>query len=331
MPSRGPAGGLPLTGLLGLLVTYVVWGSTYLAIRIAVREGAGWGPFALGASRVFAAAAVLLLICAVRRVRFRPTPAELGVIAGSGLLMWVGGNGAVNWAEQRIDSGLAALVVGTMPMWVMLMESVIDRRRPSTRLVLSLVVGFAGLAVLTFPIWRHGPGSDLTGVAAVVLAAISWGAGSVWLHRRPVGVDSVATAGLQQLVGGFGFVAIAALVAEPPPDPTPAAWAAWAYLVLFGSIIAFTSFIHALKVLPTTLVMTYTYVNPVIAVILGRVLLGEPITIYTVAGTILVVTGVYGVFQDKRGHSRAEPDQGPPERGFGETSDETRSIGPQRR
>ena len=91
--------GFPVAGLLCLLVTYVVWGSTYLAIRVAVREGAGWGPFWLGASRVFVAAAILLVVCYLRKVRFKPTGAELVVIAGSGILMWVGGNGAVNWAE----------------------------------------------------------------------------------------------------------------------------------------------------------------------------------------------------------------------------------------
>ena len=291
--------GYPVKGLLCLLVTYVVWGSTYLAIRVAVREGAGWGPFWLGGSRVFVAAAILLVVCYLRKVRFKPTGAEFVVIAGSGILMWVGGNGAVNWAEQRIDSGLAALVIGAMPMWVVLMESVIDRRRPSFRLVGALLVGFAGLGVLTLPMWRDGLQGDLAGVAARVVAAISWGAGSVWLNRKPVGVDSVATAGLQQLFGGFGFLAMVVILAEPLPQPSGEGWAAWVYLVLFGSVFAFTCFIYALKTLPTTLVMTYSYVNPVIAVFLGWLLLSEPVTTYTLAGTMLIIAGVYGVFREK--------------------------------
>jgi drug/metabolite transporter (DMT)-like permease len=299
MPRKSELFGYPVAGLLCLLVTYVVWGSTYLAIRIAVREGAGWGPFWLGASRVFIAAAILLLVCSLRKVRIKPTAAEFVVIAGSGVLMWVGGNGAVNWAEQRIDSGLAALVVGSMPMWVVLMESLIDRRRPSARLLGSLVVGFAGLGVLTLPMWREGLRADLAGVAAVVVAAISWGAGSVWLNRRPVGVDSIASAGLQQLFGGFGFLAMVAIVSEPMPQPSGEGWAAFAYLVLFGSVFAFTCFIYALKTLPTTLVMTYSYVNPVIAVFLGWLLIDEPVTIFTFAGTVLIIAGVYGVFRDK--------------------------------
>jgi drug/metabolite transporter (DMT)-like permease len=293
--------GHPVAGLLCLLVTYVVWGSTYLAIRVAVREGAGWPPFWLGATRVFAAAAILLLVCYLRKVRIRPSAADLVVIAGTGVLMWVGGNGAVNWAEQRIDSGLAALVVGAMPMWVVLIESVIDRRRPSARLVASLIIGFAGLGVLTLPMWREGLSGDLAGVAAVVLAAVCWGGGSVWLNRRPVSVDSMALAGLQQLFGGLGFLGMVALVSEPLPTPTPEAWAAWIYLMLFGSVFAFTCFMYAVKVLPTTLVATYTYVNPVIAVFLGWLLLSEPITGYTFAGTVFIIAGVYGVFREKRG------------------------------
>jgi drug/metabolite transporter (DMT)-like permease len=298
--------GHPVTGLLCLLVIYVVWGSTYLGIRVAVREGAGWPPFWLGATRVFAAAAMLLLVCRLRRVRIRPTAADLVVIGGTGVLMWVGGNGAVNWAEQRIDSGLAALVVGSMPMWVVLIESVIDRRRPSFRLVASLIVGFAGLAVLTLPMWKGGLYGDLGGVAAVVLAAVCWGGGSVWLNRRPVSVDSTAMAGLQQLFGGLGFMVMVVLMSEPLPSPTPEAWGAWLYLVLAGSVIAFTCFIYAVKVLPVSLVSTYTYVNPVIAVVLGWLLIDEPVTGYTFAGTALIIAGVYGVFREKRGAERDE-------------------------
>jgi drug/metabolite transporter (DMT)-like permease len=282
------------------VVTYVVWGSTYLGIRVAVRDGAGWGPFWMGASRVAVAAGILLLIGALRRARLKPTKADLMTLGGSGVVMWAFANGAVNWAEQRIDSGLAALVVGAMPMWVVVMESVLDRRRPTARLVWSLVVGFTGLGVLTMPMWRRGLHGDLVGVAAVVFAAVAWGAGSVWLNRRPVEVDSMVSAGLQQVFGGLGFAMLAVLFAEPFPDPTPEAWVAWGYLVIFGSVIAYSSFIHALKVLPVPLVMTYTYVNPVIAVFLGWLLLSEPITIYTFGGTVLIVAGVYGVFREKR-------------------------------
>jgi drug/metabolite transporter (DMT)-like permease len=288
-----------LAGLLNLLVTYVVWGSTYLAIRMAVREGAGWGPFWLGASRTLAAATVLFAFNAMRGARLKPTRGELGILAATGILLWVGGNGAVNWAEQRIDSGLAALIVGTMPIWVALMESLIERRRPSFLLSSSLVVGFAGLVVLTFPMLEDGVKSDLIGVLAVVFAAVSWGFGSIVVNRRPLKFDPIVISGWQHLIGGVGFTLIALMVHEPAPRPTPEAWAAWIYLVVFGSLLAYTCFVYALRLLPTTVVMTYAYVNPVIAVMLGWLILSEPITGYTLAGMVLIVGGVYGVFRDK--------------------------------
>ena len=288
-----------LAGLLNLLVTYVVWGSTYLAIRVAVCEGAGWGPFWLGATRTLAAATVLFAFNAMRGARLKPTRGELGILAATGILLWVGGNGAVNWAEQRIDSGLAALIVGTMPIWVALMESLIERRRPSFLLSGSLMVGFAGLVVLTFPMLEDGVKSDLISVIAVVFAAVSWGFGSIVVNRRPLKFDPIVISGWQHLIGGVGFTLIALMVHEPAPRPTPEAWAAWIYLVVFGSLLAYTCFVYALRLLPTTVVMTYAYVNPVIAVLLGWLILSEPITGYTLAGMVLIVGGVYGVFRDK--------------------------------
>ena len=291
--------GFPLGGLLSLGVTYVVWGSTYLAIRVAVREGAGWGPFWLGSARVAVAAVVLFAVNRLRGVRLRPTTSEWRLLLATGLLLWLGGNGAVNWAEQRIDSGLAALVVGTMPIWVAAMEAVIDRRAPSLLLSSSLVVGFAGLSVLTYPMVRAGVHGDVVGVLAVVFAAISWGYGSILLNRRRVSLDPIVVAGWQQVVGAFGFAALALVLGEAAPRPTPEAWAAWAYLVVFGSLLAFSCFVYALKVLPTAVVMTYAYVNPAIAVLLGWLILSEPVTGYTLVGMVLIITGVVGVFRDK--------------------------------
>jgi drug/metabolite transporter (DMT)-like permease len=290
---------LPLAGLLNLLVTYVVWGSTYLAIRVAVREGAGWGPFWLGATRVLVAAVVLFAVNRLRGARLRPSRVEFGILAATGLLLWVGGNGAVNWAEARIDSGLAALIVGTMPIWVALMESMVDHRPPSLVLAGSLIMGFAGLVVLTYPKIRNGVTADLLGIVVVVGAAVSWGLGSIIVNRRRLALDPIVVSSWQQLIGGVGFTVIALVVREPLPHPTSEAWMAWAYLVVFGSLFAYTSFIYALKLLPTTVVMTYAYVNPVIAVLLGWLILSEPITGYTLSAMALIVTGVYGVFRDK--------------------------------
>ncbi|MCD4748930.1 MAG: EamA family transporter [Thermoanaerobaculales bacterium] len=290
---------LPLAGLLHLFVTYVVWGSTYLAIRMAVREGAGWGPFWLGGSRVVVAGAVLLAFSVLMRKRIRPTASEWWMIVVSGLLMWVGGNGGVNWAEQRVDSGLVALIVGTMPMWIAVAEARIERRVPSVFLVGAILTGFFGLGLLMLPLLREGMSGDLPGILVVIGATVCWGAGSLLLSHRPVGLDSTVTASLQLLTSAVGFSLFALVMSEPVPTPTPTAWGAWVYLVIFGSVISFTSYLKALKLLPTQVVMTYTYVNPVIAVFLGWFILDEPITLSMIGGMMMILAGVWGVFRDR--------------------------------
>lgn len=291
-------------GLAHLLVVYAVWGSTYLAIRLAVREGSGFAPFFLGASRTLTAGAVLLGWNLLRGQRILPTRREWLTLIPAGLALWLGGNGLVNWAEKRADSGYAALLVGVMPLWVVLIESVIDRRRPTIHLMGGLMVGFAGLIVLTYPVLRRATGAGIWEAAALVIAPLSWGGGSIYQMRRPVGLGPTASSAWQQLIGSVGFLIVSVSLGEPRPHPTPAAWGAWGYLVVAGSIVAFTSYLTALRRLPTALVTTYTYVNPVIAVFLGWLLLREPITGWTIAGTVLVLAGVGGAFQERRVRSR---------------------------
>ncbi len=290
---------LPLRGLAHLLVVYLVWGSTYLAIRVLVREGGGFPPFLLGASRTFLAAACLLTWNAFRRNRIRPTAAEWRTLAPAGLLMWVGGNGLVNVGETRAASGYAALLVGTMPMWAALIEAVVDRRPPSFSLLGAIGVGFAGLGVLAWPVVRQGASAELWSVIALTLAPLAWGLGSILQMRRPVALGPTASAGVQQLVGGIGFLVVSFLLGEARPHPGPLAWAAWSYLVAAGSIIAFTSYLTALRLLPMRIVATYAYANPVIAVFLGWLILGEEITGWTVAGSALVLAGIAGVFHSR--------------------------------
>jgi drug/metabolite transporter (DMT)-like permease len=286
-------------GLAHLFVVYLVWGSTYLAIRVAVRDGNGFPPFLLGASRTLAAAVLLLLWNAARRSRLRPTRGEWPALMVSGLLLWIGGNGLVNWAEQRADSGYAALLVGTTPMWVALVESAIDRRAPTWRMGAALAVGFLGLGALTYPVIRLGVRADHWAVAALLCAPLSWGIGSILQSRRPARLSPTASSAYQQLVGGVAFLLISLAIHERRPDPTLRVWLSWGYLVVAGSLIAFTSYLQALRLLPTRIVMTYAYVNPVIAVFLGWLILRERITGWTVAGTILILMGVAGVFHER--------------------------------
>lgn len=150
------------------------------------------------------------------------------------------------------------------------------------------------------PVLREGVQADVPAIIGLLLAGFSWGLGTIIQSRRPVDVDPTVSSGYQQIFGGIGFVIIALLSKEPLPTPIPQAWLAWAYLVIFGSLFAFTSYVRAVQMLPTSIVMTYPYVNPVIAVFLGWLILTEPITLWTIAGAALALLGVAGVFDDRK-------------------------------
>jgi drug/metabolite transporter (DMT)-like permease len=295
-----PAQAVTWQGLAYLLVVYLIWGSTYLAIRVAVREGAGFPPFTMSALRTLVAGLALLAFTRALGHRIRPTRHETLVLALSGLALWLGGNGLVAWAEQRADSGYAAVLIGSTPIFVALLESRIDRRRPSLLLIASLLVGLAGVAVLSAPTLSRGDPLDLASVAALLGASIVWAFGTVLQRRRPVGVTPLVSSAYQMLWGGLGFLVVLLVAREPLPTPTTEAWLAWGYLVVFGSWLGFTSYIQVLRRLPTNLAMTYSYVNPVIAVLLGSALLGEALSLSTLLGVALVLAGVAGVFQDRR-------------------------------
>jgi drug/metabolite transporter (DMT)-like permease len=286
-------------GFINLFIVYIVWGSTYLAIRIAVRPGSGIPPFTLGMVRILIAGILMLLISALRRSSMRPTRKELVVLACSGVLLWTGGNGMLNWAEQRIDSSLAALLIATVPLWMVLMESILDRKKPSSGLVLSLIVGFAGIALLSATTLQTGDMGDIVSLLALVLASISWTLGSLLQSRMPVSLSIEESAGYQQIFGGLGFVVLVLLTGEPRPTPTTDAWLAWGYLIFVGSLIGFTAYVRILQLLPMSVAMTYAYVNPVVALFLGAVILSEPLHITTLAGAALVLLGVAGVFRER--------------------------------
>jgi drug/metabolite transporter (DMT)-like permease len=289
-------------GLFHLLIIYFVWGSTYLAIRVGVRSGAGFTPFVFGATRVLTAGLILLAVAGIFRYRLRLTKKELLVLAGSGLLLWVCGNGLVMAGEIHADSGLAALIISATPIWAMLLESLIDRKRPSLILVGSLLVGTLGIVVLSMPLIVSGIRADALSVLFFILGSLFWAGGTVLQARLRLQLDATVLSGYQMFFAGVGFAAAALLLKEPFPNPIPQAWLAWSYLVVFGSLIAFTSYIKVIRLLPTRVVMTYSYVNPIIAIILGWLILGEKITLWTIAGAALILVGVAGVFRS-RSHS----------------------------
>lgn len=288
---------LPLRSLAHLLVVYIVWGSTYLAMRETALGN--FPPLQMAASRVCIAAAILFPLARMLGQRIRATSREALLLAASGILLWLGGNGMVALAEKHVASGFAALVIGSTPIWPVVFEFVLDRRRPTWRLVLSMSVGFCGLVVLVWPLLRHGIRADVTSAVTLIFATLFWAAGSMLQQRKRVDVPPLAASAWQHAFGGAALLLVALCSGEPAPQPTPVAWAAWAYLIVAGSLISFTSYIIVVRTLPMPVVMTYAYVNPVTAVLLGRIVLDEPVTKPMFLGMTLIITGVAGIFHER--------------------------------
>lgn len=293
-------------GLLHLFVIYIIWGSTYLAIRIAVRDGAGFTPFVLGTMRAIVAGGLLLVWGYFRKERLKLTRGEVLTLVGAGILLWVLGNGLVMVGEKRADSGITALIIAGVPIWVSIIGSIWDQKLPSLLSLGSLLIGAVGIVLLSMPMLQSGIKADALSVVALLTASICWAAGTFMQSRRNVQLAPVVNSGYQLLFGGIGFLIAAISLQEPIPRPIPEAWAAWGYLVIFGSLIAFTSYIQAIRMLPMNIVTTYSYVNPIIAVILGAVILGEEITPWTVGGAVLVLLGVMGVFRSHRSETKKD-------------------------
>ncbi len=309
--------GEPLSrkGLLNLFVVYTVWSTTYLAMRVGVDPANGAPPFVFGAARMLVAALILLALAKIQKQSVRPTGSELVALFTVGNLLWLGGNGLVLWAEQYVESGFTCLLVSAAPIWATIIELILYKKKPSGLLILSLLVGFAGVAVLCIPTFRGGFANDTFAVIALLLSTICWALGSVWQSRHPVNLSPQAMSGYHQLTAFIGFALISLALGEPAPHPTAAAWYAWIYLVIFGSVLAFTSYIFSLRLLPINIAMTYAYVNPVLALLLGWLLLGEAITAWTILGAALVILSVVGIFRVKHQSVRQPA-------GAGRTSDE---------
>jgi len=292
------AGPLAWEGLLNLFVVYLVWGSTYLAIRIAVREGSGFPPFLMAAGRTFIGGLLLLVWAKSKGEPLKLDRKDVLLLIVTGAMLWIGGNGLVNWSEQRIPSALAALIVASTPLWVAVLESVIERRVPSLLLAGSLLLGFCGTGFLSYPVLAGGVHADILSIAALFFASLCWGGGSLLQRRHGVHLSARVTAGYQQIFALPGFLLLSYLTGEPRPVPLPSAWIAFAYLVVFGSVIAIASFMRALQILPTKVLFTYSYVNPMIALFLGWIILSEPVSYWTLLGAMMIISGVVGVFKD---------------------------------
>jgi drug/metabolite transporter (DMT)-like permease len=276
---------------LALAAVYVVWGSTYLAMRVSIET---LPPLTAAGLRYLAAGG---LVYGWARWRGAPpaSPRHWRSAAVIGALLLLAGNGGVMWAEQQVPSGLAALVISTEPLWIVLLVWMRrGGRRPSSRVAIGLVIGFAGLALLVRP--SAGNGLPLAGTVVLAVASICWAAGSVYSQRAPLPASPLLATGIQMLCGGALLFLAGAVAGEPARLAVAAVSSrsvlALIYLVVFGSMVAFTCYSWLLRVASPVLVSTYAYVNPVIAVFLGWALAQEPITSGTLLAAAVILAGV---------------------------------------
>jgi drug/metabolite transporter (DMT)-like permease len=272
-----------------LWIVYLVWGSTYLVIRIMVETV----PPLLGAgARFTVAGAVMLAVLAVRR-SVRPTRAQLLSALFVGMLL-PGANAVVSVAEQEVPSAMAALLIASVPLWVLLMRRAAGE--PVSRAgIAAVLVGFAGVALLLMPGEQSGD-ATLLGLGAVVIAAIMWASGSFASPRIRLPGDPLVSTAWQMLLGGVVIVAVGLALGEAGEVDVDAFSArsliALAYLVVFGSWLAYTAYAWLLQNAPISKVSTYAYVNPVVAIVLGFLVLDEVITPITLVGAAIIVVSV---------------------------------------
>ena len=273
---------------------YLIWGSTYLAIRYAVET---FPPLLMMGMRHLSAGAVLY-----GWTRWRGTPApklrEWLHPALIGALLFVGGHGSLAWAETRVPSGIAALLVATLPMWIVVLARMKGtERKLSGRALAGLVLGFIGVVVLFGPdVLRQNRELNLLGAGAVLFGTFIWAAGTIYMRSVKMPDSAVISSAMQMLAGGVALTIAAALTRETAgfhlAAVTARSWLALAYLAVFGSIVAFTAYSWLHTVASPSRVSTYAYVNPVVAVLLGWVLASEPIGVFTVLAMVIILVGV---------------------------------------
>jgi drug/metabolite transporter (DMT)-like permease len=273
---------------------YLIWGSTYLAIRYAVET---IPPFIMGGTR-FVISGALLYLWARSRGATRPTRINWRNAAMAGGFLLLGGNGAVVWAEQFMPSGLTALLVSILPFWLVIIEWVRPpRQRPSGAIILGLVLGFAGIVVLVGPS-EFGGHEDvsLLGTLVLILGSLSWAIGSFWSRDADLPASGLLTTGMEMLAGGVLMLIVGAAAGEfghfDPHHVSRASLTGLLYLITFGSLIGFTSYIWLLDKVSPAQLGTYAYVNPIVAVVLGWAIAGEKLSARTAVAAAVVICGV---------------------------------------
>lgn len=286
-------------GALGIV--YVVWGSTYLGIKIAIET---MPPMLHGSLRFVTAALLLAGFLVIRKglAPFRMSLRQFGGAALVGLLLLTGGNGMVAVAEQHISSGLAALLVASVPLWLVVFRFAV-RDRPALLTLAGVLVGFCGVAALSL---GGGASGGTTGIVVILVASLSWSIGSFLSARIPMPSSVWAASAIEMLAGGMGLAVVGTSFGErlDLAAVSGRSWLALAYLVLVGSLVGFTAYTWLLGNARISLVSTYAYVNPVVAVLLGVLVVNEHITAQILLGGLVILIGVALVVSTER---RAKP------------------------
>jgi drug/metabolite transporter (DMT)-like permease len=290
---------------LAFAAVYLLWGSTFLAMRFGIRTI----PPLFMASMRHLVAGTLLIGWAGRRLKRLPTATEWRQAAIVGVLL-LGANGTVAWSEQRVASGTAALLVATVPLWMVLIDGLRPGGyHPGRGVLLGLGLGFAGLVTLVGPGVLHGHGGvDPVGAMALLLGSLSWAAGSVVAQRLPKAPVPLVAVGMQMVSGGAALMVAATVSGETAQFSLArvslASALGWGYLVVFGSLVGFTAYAFLLRSTTAAKVSTYAYVNPLIAVLLGWAVAGEVVSGRTLAAAAVIVGGVAIITVARGGSSR---------------------------
>ena len=283
-----------------LIVVYLIWGSTYLAIRYAVETTP---PFLMAAVRFIISGGFLY---ALRRFKGDPRPeaVEWRSAAIIGIFLLVGGNGGVAWAEQFVISSLAALLVATVPLWMVLIDTFRPAdKRPGLMAIGGILIGFVGVVLLIGSAAGGADTANLSGAMVLILASLSWATGSIYSKSAKLPPSQLLGTGMQMLAGGVALMLLAIVRGEwsdfEPAAVSPRSALALAYLTVIGSS-AFVAYVWLLRVAPTPLVATYAYVNPLVAVLLGYFLAQEPMTVSSLFAAGLIIGSVVLVSTPRR-------------------------------
>lgn len=288
-----------MNSYIHLGIVYLVWGSTFVAMRAAVVGNSGFQPFSVAASRLAVASLLLFSWAKFRGLELKMKRRDLIVCAVSGILIWLCGNAFVMWAEQWIDAGYATLVFSTLPIWTILVGCVLDRKSPSLAVILAAFTALGGMVLLGGLDLFSKTSTLLIPTLTVLLSAILWSFSTHLQRRKPLSCSALVGSAYQQLFGGIAVLIVALAIGEPFPDPTLQASIAWAYLVIFGSIIAYSSYVHVVQHFSPAVSMTFAYVCPVLTVIFGHLILNEPVDLHKILGMVVILSSVFCIFYDQ--------------------------------